>query len=81
MAQHIVKQRIQTEHFEVLIFSDAMKGYFEHHHLGDECGGGLWFEVIDNEKTLVDYDGTTHLPREVWQALETVGIEVGEDFK
>ena len=81
MAQHIVEQRIQTEHFEVLIFSDVMKGYFEHNHLGDECGGGLWFEMIDNVKTLVDYDGVSCLPREVSAALESAGIVVEEELR
>jgi len=56
-------------------------GYFEHNHLGDECGGGLWFEVTDNVKTLVDYDGVFALPREVTAALESAGIKVEEEFK
>lgn len=75
-----MRATITTPHFSIDLFENN-KGYFEHIHHGDNCGGELWFEVIDNEKTLVDYDGVACLPREVWQALETVGIKVEEDFK
>ena len=65
--------KYETKNFEVVLLSET-RGYFEHHELGDNCGGGLWFD--DNE--LVDYDGVYYLPDEVLDVLESVGINIEE---
>lgn len=64
---------IQTQHFEVGYHTDQKHGWFEHNELGDECGGGLWF---DDSGALIDYDGVYELPSEVVQALATAGFDV-----
>jgi len=51
-----------TQNFDVKVDPVAKYGYFEHNELGDECGGGLWF---DDEMFLRDYDGVYELPKEV----------------
>jgi len=65
----------KTENFIVKINSKACYGFFEHDKLGDECGGGLWFEG----KNLMDYDGVPDLPKEVRQAIVTLGYRFDED--
>jgi hypothetical protein len=64
---------LHTARFEVGIHDDRKHGWFEHNELGDECGGGLWF---DNDGALIDYDGVYELPSEVVQALATEGFDV-----
>lgn len=59
--------------FEVQIDPVAMYGYFEHEELGDECGGGLWF---DTDKELLDYDGVYDLPKKVREAITNLGYSV-----
>ncbi len=66
MSDYYFNQKINTKHFEIGIDLRSRYGYFEHIHLGDECGGGLWF---DDEMFLVDYDGVFSLPEEVYDAL------------
>lgn len=63
---------LSTSNFEVRIDEGAQYGYFEHKDLGDECGGGLWFEGDE----LVDYDGVFSLPKEVAEALLAAGYIV-----
>lgn len=73
---------INTEHFEIGIDQDAVYGYFEHNTLGDECGGGLWFErQEDGLWELTDYDGVAVLPKEVIQALRENRIVVDPLFE
>lgn len=60
---------INTKKFEMKIDTNAQYGFFEHNELGDECGGGLWFEGLE----LVDYDGVYELPKEVREALKAEG--------
>lgn len=67
-------KKIKTKHFDVQIDTASHYGYFEHDELGDECGGGLWFEG----KELVDYDGVFALPREVGETLREHGYTVDE---
>ena len=66
-------KRIYTENFEVGIHDDRKHGWFEHNELGDECGGGLWFE---DDGTLYDYDGVYMIPLEVLAALKAEGFDV-----
>lgn len=77
-------QAINTAHFFMEIDTSACYGYFEHHRLGDGCGGGLWFAVNDHDPQrpleLTDYDGTEELPREVCQALRAAGFLVSPEF-
>jgi hypothetical protein len=62
----------ETPNYEVAIATDGKKGYFEHHELGDEHGGGLWFD----DGALRDYDGVPYLPREVSIELEKRGVDI-----
>ncbi len=68
MADYKVVKTINTDNFEINLCEDNY-GYFEHNELGDECGGGLWFEGDE----LVDYDGVFELPKEVREALIAEG--------
>ena len=61
----------QSPHFEIGIHEDKLKGWFEHNTLGDECGGGLWF---DPDGTLYDYDGIYRIPLEVLESLKSNGF-------
>jgi len=58
--------KLGTQNFTVEIDTKAKRGYFEHDTLGDNRGGGLWF---DKELNLVDYDGVAVLPSEVKNVL------------
>jgi len=62
--------KIETKSFEIEI--DGDRGCFEHKHLGDEVGGGLWFEG----KELIDYDGVYSLPKEVAAKLKELGYKL-----
>jgi len=74
---------VQTPHYEVVFDSSEWYGYFEHNTLGDESGGGLWFErdESDNKLHLIDYDGVCQLPKEVIACLREKGFVVGEEFE
>lgn len=76
---------IDTENFTVTIFgeerSDGRGGFFEHDRLGEDFGGGLWFEFDDaaygNNKYLQNFAGSVYsLPDEVAEALREEGIKV-----
>jgi len=72
---------ICTANFEIRLDLDTGRGYFEHEDLGDECGGGLWFNKVGDRLELVDYDGVFALPREVYEALRArPELVVDEDF-
>jgi hypothetical protein len=58
--------RLGTQNFTVCVDTDKHYGWFEHDVLGDNCGGGLWF---DKELMLEDYDGVYDLPSEVKNVL------------
>lgn len=70
---------LNTKNFEIAIDTDKRYGYFEHTELGDGCGGGLWFELVDDKLSLFDYDGVYALPKEVRDALRTL-YTVDESF-
>ena len=61
-----------TENYEVRLNNDGLHGSFEHVRLGEESGGGLWF----NDGMLTDYDGVFSLPGEVADELEVRGVDV-----
>lgn len=63
---------LKTKNFTIQIFDYGTRGYFEHNDLGDEWGGGLWFEG----KELRDYDGVFALPKEVATCLRENGFIV-----
>lgn len=74
--------RVVTPSFTITVWPWTMRGYFEHHEHGDNCGGGLWFARDElGALTLVDYDGIFELPREVWSTLEEMNIVVEDEFK
>lgn len=60
---------LSTKHYEIKVSTNDHYGYFEHHELGDESAGGLWFA----DKELIDYDGVFELPKEVAEALKARG--------
>lgn len=57
---------LSTNKFEIWINTDARYGWFEDKRLGDENGGGLWF---DEDMKLKDYDGVYFLPNDVRNQL------------
>ena len=69
-----------TQNYDIRIDPKSKYGYFEHNELGDESGGGLWF---DKEFNLIDYDGVYFLPSEVKNILIQFGMikkECADDF-
>ena len=70
MASYDFDITLNTLSFEICIDSIAKYGYFEHKDLGDECGGGLWF---DDDFQLKDYDGVAILPTQVKEILIKLG--------
>lgn len=83
-------KKIQVGKFDIQIDELKRYGFFEHEDLGDECGGGLWFEfehdehgerTSDNRLYLTDYDGVFQLPKDVWLGLEQLGYVVEEAYK
>ena len=76
----MAEQRFKTKNFEIGIHADGFQGWFEHEDLGDELGGGLWFQRNDEGKTeLIDYDGVTALPKQVAMELRARGYVVDDD--
>ena len=74
-------QVVTTQHYDVKVDPEQRYGYFEHHTLGDLRGGGLWFHHLpDGSLELIDYDGTTELPSEVFHALRSMGHHVDDIF-
>lgn len=63
---------LSTENYEVKVDTEDHYGYFEHHRLGDESAGGLWFAG----RKLIDYDGVFELPAEVKLTLRAAGYNV-----
>lgn len=81
-------KKTQSGHYEVQVDTESQYGYFEHDELGDESGGGLWFEQSAEKDTdgnfkleLMDYDGVSELPKSVIKALREMGFIVGENFE
>ena len=77
MADYNFTMKRNTKFFEVQIDPVENYGYFEHVQLGDECGGGLWFQ--DGE--LIDYDGVFALRLEVIEAIRDMGYKVDPLFE
>lgn len=68
--------------FEVQVFSDDTRGYFEHNEVGDDCAGELWFERnAEGKMEITDYDGVVCLPKEVIETLRKAGFVIGEEFE
>lgn len=56
--------------------------YFEHNDYGDEYAGGLFFEDVNNPKSLTDYDGIMgYLPDEVVEIIVWNGFTVGDQYR
>lgn len=70
--------KFRTKNFYGEVDPEKHRGWFEHEEHGDEYGGGLWF---DNDMNLTDYDGVFELPKEVIQAIRSLGFYVGEEFE
>ncbi len=73
MTQYEFNRKVQKGKFEIGIDEHAAYGYFEHEELGDECGGGLWFDKEGEKLVLRDYDGVYSLPNDVIAAIEEMG--------
>lgn len=72
----------QAGAFSVSIDTKEQYGYFEHDEFGDDCGGGLWFDLLPSGKLeICDYDGVYCLPNDVINGLEQQGYIIGFDFK
>ncbi len=63
--------QLGTQNYTIGIDVKAKYGYFEHDRLGDQSGGGLWF---DKDLVLQDYDGVFELPSEVKNILVMFGM-------
>lgn len=57
---------LSTNKFEIHIDTKGRYGWFEDKKVGDENGGGLWF---DGNMKLQDYDGVYFLPKDVGNQL------------
>lgn len=56
-----------------------MQGSFEHDELGDERGGGLWFQLDEQGRMeLIDYDGVPSLPQVIADYLRYYGFYLDE---
>jgi hypothetical protein len=79
--------KIPTPKFTVEVSTAELYGWYEHDDLGDEAGGGLWFEIDTSAPDgnlrleLVDYDGMAILPKPIVTSLRANGILVSEDFE
>lgn len=67
--------------FTIEVDTAAAYGYFEHEVLGEDRGGGLWFErKEDGSLELSDFDGVDVLPKKVAEGLRGLGFIVSEEF-
>jgi hypothetical protein len=73
-------KKTETANFSVMVDTKERHGYFEHHELGDECGGELLFELTDGKLELVDYDGVAVLPKQVIEALREMDFIVDKEI-
>ena len=64
---------ISTKNYTIEFNGDRV--YFEHDRLGEDSAGSIRFEL----RRLVDYSGTSFIPREVVQVLHSEGYIVRED--
>lgn len=75
-------KKVHVAPYIVEVSTKEARGYFEHDELGDEAGGGLWFQTNDDGKLeIIDYDGMSHLPGRVIEALDQMGVVVPEEFR
>lgn len=77
---HSFTVKASTKNFTIALSPDTLYGYFEHNRLGDEYGGGLWFEKVPTGLKLADFDGTSHLPREIAERLSADGVVITNEF-
>ncbi len=68
--KHDFTIKLGGQNYEIQISPSTNYGWFEHKELGDESGGGLWF---DRGMFLIDYDGVYELPSEVKNSLIKFG--------
>jgi hypothetical protein len=73
---HNYTQVLDSGKFTIRISPSTNYGYFEHTIMGEDCGGGLWFD--GNE--LTDYDGVFELPKTVAQVLVQAGYHLEPEF-
>ncbi len=57
---------LSTNKFEIHVNTETRYGWFEDKKIGDENGGGLWFDL---DMKLQDYDGVYFLPTDVGNQL------------
>lgn len=83
MSEYKFNKQGNTANYEINVDTAACYGYFEHHTLGDESAGGLWFQKSENDPTrleLIDYDGVVAMPIQVFNWLKEQGFIVSKEF-
>lgn len=81
MSENENPNKIVAGLYEVEIFDDGYRGYFEHTKLGEDRAGGLWFERnAEGKFSLTDYDGVCELPLPVVVGLRQMDIVVDDEF-
>ena len=73
VAAHNFDVKIDNGEYTLEFDTAEHYGCFEHNLIGDESGGGLWF---DEHGVLLDYDGVYELPASVVLTLRTMGFTV-----
>lgn len=82
MSEYNFNVKLETKNYTIEVAESDNYGYFEHHELGEERGGGLWFERnIEGKLELMDYDGVPYLSKQVIAALREHGYIVDETFE
>ena len=74
--KHEYNITLGTQNYTIKISTKTRYGYFEHNELGDESGGGMWF---DGDFMLMDYDGVYELPTEIKSIMIQCGYINAED--
>lgn len=77
---HDYSMNLDTDKYTIRVSPTTNYGYFEHNKLGDECGGGLWFEPVLMTMELIDFDGVACLPQDVVKALRAAGFILDSTF-
>jgi hypothetical protein len=71
MSKYNFNTQLGTQNYTIQLDVAKKYGCFEHDRLGDQSGGGLWF---DKNLMLEDYDGVFELPSEVKNILVMFGM-------
>jgi hypothetical protein len=67
----------EDREFEVVIYPEENRGWFEHNEMGDILSGELLF---DNSGELEDFDGCCVLPEEVADSIVELGFVCNKEY-